>query len=66
MCLVTLIQPGRAAQSVAEMQQIVTAIERGNPEEAERVCTEHMQRAAVVAAQMFRQQETQPSLYPMQ
>lgn len=62
LCLVTLTQPGRAAQSVAEMRQIVTAIERGNPEEAERVCMEHVQRAAVVAAQMFRQQETQPSL----
>ncbi len=59
--LVTLTQPGRAAQSVVEMQQMVIAIQRGTPQEAEHACVEHVQCAAVVAAQVFRQQETQPS-----
>ncbi len=59
--LVTLTQPGRAAQSVVEMQQMVTAVQRGTPQEAERACVEHVQRAAVVAAQVFQQQEPQPS-----
>jgi DNA-binding GntR family transcriptional regulator len=54
---VTLAQPGRAAESVAEMRRMLGAIERRDPEAAWLACVEHVQHAAQVAAQVFEQQE---------
>lgn len=45
----TLAQPGRAAESVTEMHQILSAILAREPEEACRACIAHVERAATVA-----------------
>ncbi len=56
---VTLAQPGRMAESVAEMRRILEAIEQHQPEEAWQACVNHVQRAAAVASQVFQQQHNQ-------
>lgn len=53
---VTLAQPGRAAESVAEMRRMLLAVERRDPEEAWLACVEHVERAAQIAAQVLQQQ----------
>jgi DNA-binding GntR family transcriptional regulator len=45
----TLSQPGRAADTVAELRRILDAIERRDPQAAWQACVDHVQRAADVA-----------------
>jgi len=52
----TLAQPGRAAESVAEMRRMLGAILAREPEDAFRACVEHVQKAAAVADQILQQQ----------
>jgi GntR family transcriptional regulator, trigonelline degradation regulator len=53
----TLAQPGRAAQSVAEMRRILAAVLARDLEAASQACVAHVEAAAVVAAQFLQQQE---------
>jgi DNA-binding GntR family transcriptional regulator len=53
----TLAQPGRAANSVAEMRHILAAVLARDSEAAAQACVTHVEAAAVVAAQVFQQQE---------
>ena len=53
----TLAQPGRAAQSVAEMRRILAAVLARDLEAASQACVAHVEAAAVVAAQLLQQQE---------
>jgi DNA-binding GntR family transcriptional regulator len=41
-------QPGRAPDSLGEMRRFVGALKSGNPDEAQAVCLEHIDRAAAV------------------
>ncbi|HEU5376111.1 MAG TPA: GntR family transcriptional regulator [Ktedonobacteraceae bacterium] len=54
--VLTLAQPGRAAQSVAEMHRILEAILAGEPEQACRACMDHVEQAARVATAVLEQQ----------
>ena len=56
----TLAQPGRAAQSVAEMRQILVAILARDGRQAEQACIQHVERAAAVAATVLHQREAEP------
>jgi len=56
----TLAQPGRAAESVAEMRQILAAILARDGRQAEQACIHHVERAAAVAAAVLHQRETEP------
>ncbi|MGO8948485.1 MAG: GntR family transcriptional regulator [Ktedonobacterales bacterium] len=53
----TLAQPGRASQSLAEMRRILAAVLAGDPEGADKACVEHVQAAALVASHVFHQRE---------
>lgn len=53
----TLAQPGRAAQSVAEMRRILAAVLDHDPEAAAQACVAHVEAAAVVAAQILQPEE---------
>jgi DNA-binding GntR family transcriptional regulator len=53
--MLTLAQPGRVAQSVAEMRRILEAILARDPEAAYRACIDHVEQAAAVAAQVLAQ-----------
>jgi DNA-binding GntR family transcriptional regulator len=54
----TLAQPGRARQSVAEMERILAAVLSRDLEGASRACLEHVEAAAAVAKQVFLQHES--------
>jgi DNA-binding GntR family transcriptional regulator len=54
--VLTLTQPGRAVQSVAEMQRILEAILMQDPQAACRACSDHVEQAAAVAVQALEQQ----------
>lgn len=51
----SLGQPGRLAQTLKELDEIVTAIEQRDPERAGRLCAEHVNRAAAVVRAAFPQ-----------
>jgi DNA-binding GntR family transcriptional regulator len=53
----TLAQPRRASQSVAEMRRILAAVLRRDEEGAGRACLEHVEAAAAVAKQVLLQHE---------
>lgn len=55
----TLAQPGRARQSVAEMRQILAAVMDRDAVRASTACVEHVDAAAVVAKQVLLQHERQ-------
>jgi DNA-binding GntR family transcriptional regulator len=55
----TLAQPGRAAESVAEMHRILEAIQAQDGQTACRACIEHVERAAAVAAYVLEQRGPQ-------
>jgi DNA-binding GntR family transcriptional regulator len=56
----TLTQPGRATESVAEMRQILAAILARDGRQAEQACIHHVERAAAVAATVLHQRESEP------
>jgi DNA-binding GntR family transcriptional regulator len=56
--LTSMTQPGRLKKSIAEIREIVAAIEAGDPERAETACKRHVENAAKVAlAYIARQSE---------
>lgn len=59
----TLAQPGRSEQSVAEIRRIFDAVERHDPDAAWQACVEHIHNAAAVALQALRVQPAEPK-YP--
>jgi DNA-binding GntR family transcriptional regulator len=59
--VLTLTQPGRAVQSVAEMHQILEAILAQDPQAACRACIDHVEQAAAVAAQVLEQRSLEAS-----
>jgi GntR family transcriptional regulator, trigonelline degradation regulator len=54
----TLAQPGRADQSVAEMRRILTAVLARDCEGASTACVRHVEAAAAVAKRVFHQRES--------
>lgn len=52
----SLAQPGRGVESVREVRRIVEAIERRDPDAAERLSIEHARRAGEVAIRALREQ----------
>ena len=54
----TLAQPGRASQSVAEMRRILAAVLSRDVEGASCACLEHVEAAAAVAKQVLLQHES--------
>jgi DNA-binding GntR family transcriptional regulator len=52
---VTLAHPGRLAESIAELRQIVTAIQRRNAGAAWQACVTHVLNAAAIATATLRQ-----------
>lgn len=58
----TLKQPGRAAQSVAEMRRILVAVLDRDPEAAAQACVAHVEAAAAIAAQLFQHQQEEARL----
>jgi DNA-binding GntR family transcriptional regulator len=57
---ITLVQPGRATHSVAEMRRIVEAILAQDQEAAARACIDHVEQGAATAAQVLEQWEQRP------
>ena len=53
----TLAQPGRASQSAAEMRRILDAVLVQDRAGAAAACIEHVQAAAVIAAQVLHRQQ---------
>jgi DNA-binding GntR family transcriptional regulator len=54
----TLSQPGRASQSVAELGRILTAVRARDREVTSTACIEHVEAAAAVAKQVLHQLES--------
>jgi GntR family transcriptional regulator, trigonelline degradation regulator len=53
----TLAQPGRASQSVAEMRRILEAVLARDRAGASAACVEHVEAAGAIAAEVFQQRE---------
>jgi DNA-binding GntR family transcriptional regulator len=51
-------QPGRAPDSLAEMRRLVAALKSGNPDEAQAVCIQHIDRAAAVGLAVLERRQT--------
>jgi DNA-binding GntR family transcriptional regulator len=51
-------QPGRAPDSLAEMHRLAAALKSGNPDEAQAVCIEHIDRAAAVGLAVLQRRQT--------
>lgn len=49
----TLAQPGRSAETLAEMDRIITAITRRDPDAAWKACVEHVEAAATTALRVL-------------
>jgi len=58
--MLTLVQPGRAAESVTEMHRILEAILAQDGQAACRACIDHVEQAAAVAAQVLEHRGPQP------
>jgi GntR family transcriptional regulator, trigonelline degradation regulator len=51
-------QPGRAPDSLAEMRRLVAALKSGNPDQAQAVCLEHIDRAATVGLAVLQRRQS--------
>jgi GntR family transcriptional regulator, trigonelline degradation regulator len=53
----SISQPGRAPESLAEMQRLTAALRSGDPEAAHAACVDHIDRMAAVALAVLRQHD---------
>jgi DNA-binding GntR family transcriptional regulator len=59
--MTSMTQKNRIDRSIKEIEQILTAIEAGDEQAAEKACIEHIQNAAAVAIGALKKDEAQVS-----